>query len=227
MQIIKRNIRHLLLFLFHLLKHRHRVKFCYTTDMSHLCEFEGMNALGKKSSFCGRMGYGSYMGANCHLSAYIGRFTSIGGNVSQIIETHAYKFPSATTSQLFYSIKSPVGFSFSNQNLIEEYRYYDKDKQIAVKIGNDCWIGNDIRIIGGVEIGDGAVVLTRAIVTKDVPPYAIVGGIPAKVIGYRYDEETILFLQKIRWWNNSIEWFKENWSLLNDINKLKEYYRKQ
>ena len=61
-------------------------------------------------------------------------------------------------------------------------------------------------------------------VTKDIPPYAIVGGVPAKVIGYRYDGETILFLQKTKWWNNDINWFTENGELLCDIDKLKEFY---
>ena len=50
------------------------------------------------------------------------------------------------------------------------------------KIGNDCWFGSDVTLIGGVEVHDGAVVLAHAVVTKDVPPYAIVGGVPAKVI---------------------------------------------
>lgn len=85
----------------------------------------------------------------------------------------------------------------------------------------------DVFICGGVEISDGAIVLAGAVVTKDVPPYAIVGGVPAKVIRFRYDEETIQFLLHIKWWNNDIEWFKKNWRLLNDINKLKEYYAKK
>ena len=92
------------------------------------------------------------------------------------------------------------------------------------KIGNDCWLGSDVTLIGGVEIHDGAVVLAHAVVTKDVPSYAIVGGVPARVIGYRYNEETIQFLQKIQWWNNSLEWFDENWHLLNDIEGLKKVY---
>ena len=79
-------------------------------------------------------------------------------------------------------------------------------------------------IIGGVHIADGAVVLAGAVVTKNVPPYAIVGGVPAKIIRYRYDEETISFLLQAQWWNNTEDWFKENWKLLTDIDKLKAYY---
>ena len=94
----------------------------------------------------------------------------------------------------------------------------------GVNIGNDCWIGQHVFIVGGVTIGDGAVVYAGAVVTKDVPPYAIVGGVPARIIRYRYDQETIDWLLRIKWWEHDIEWFEENWELLNDINKLKQYY---
>ena len=69
-------------------------------------------------------------------------------------------------------------------------------------------------------------VLAHAVVTKDVPPYAIVGGVPAKIIGYRYDEATIKWLLNVQWWNNPIAWFRAHWSLLCDIDKLKAYYNK-
>lgn len=68
-------------------------------------------------------------------------------------------------------------------------------------IGNDVWIGYEAVILSGVTIGDGAVIGCRAVVTKDVPPYTIVGGVPAKPIRKRFDEETIKELQKIKWWD--------------------------
>lgn len=109
--------------------------------------------------------------------------------------------------------------------MIEEFKFYDNARELVNKIGNDCWLGSNVTLIGGVEIHDGVVVLANAVVTKDVPPYAIVGGVPAKVIGYRYDDKTIQFLQKTKWWNNQPEWFEKNWRLLNDVEALKEYFK--
>lgn len=68
-------------------------------------------------------------------------------------------------------------------------------------IGNDVWIGTNVTILSGLRIGDGAVIMAGALVSKSVPPYAIVGGIPAKIIKYRFNEERILKLLKIRWWD--------------------------
>ncbi len=68
-------------------------------------------------------------------------------------------------------------------------------------IGNDVWIGYEAVILSGIHIGDGAIIGTRAVVTKDVPPYTVVGGIPAKEIRKRFDEETVKQLQQLRWWD--------------------------
>lgn len=108
--------------------------------------------------------------------------------------------------------------------MIDEFRFYDKNRKLVNKIGNDCWLGADVTLIGGVGIGDGAVVLAHAVVTKDVPPYAIVGGIPARVFKYRYDKETIDFLLKIKWWNMPLNWFPQHWQLLCNMEQFKEYF---
>jgi len=220
----KQHLKHLLLYLYHKHKNRHLVHFPYSAQMSHRCEFEGMNMVCAHTSFYGRMGMGSYIGNDCHISADIGRFSSLGNRISQIVETHPIREPFVTTSPIFTSLRCQTGYSFAKSQIAEEYRFYDPNREIAFRIGNDCWIGNDVCFIGGVHIGDGAVVLARAIVTKDIPPYAIVGGVPAKIIGYRYDDETIKLLQEIQWWNKDTKWLKDHSELLCDMNKFKDYF---
>ena len=217
----------LLLYLWQKKHNGDKVKFWYSTHISYRCEFEGMNMVAQKSSYFGSMGFGSYIGHECNVSANIGRFTSIGPRCTFINGIHAYKPPYVSTSPLFFSLshcRNSQNKTYAKRQMLEEFSYYDAEKLLVNKIGNDCWIGFGVTLIGGVELHDGAVVLAHAVVTKDVPPYAIVGGVPAKVIGYRYDEETIKFLLRIKWWNMSPEWLEENWILLNDIDKLKKYY---
>jgi virginiamycin A acetyltransferase len=77
-------------------------------------------------------------------------------------------------------------------------------------VGNDVWIGYDSMIMPGVTIGDGAIVATRSVVVSDVPPYAIVGGNPAKVIRRRFSDDTISALLDIAWWDWSAELISRN-----------------
>ena len=77
-------------------------------------------------------------------------------------------------------------------------------------IGNDVWIGYEAVILSGVTIGDGAIVGTRAVVTKDVPPYTIVGGVPAKPIRKRFSDDVISGLLKLQWWNWSENRIRKN-----------------
>lgn len=93
-------------------------------------------------------------------------------------------------------------------------------------IGNDVWLGVDSKILSGVHIGDGCVVAAGAVVTKDVAPYSIVGGVPAKVIGRRFDEQTIKRLEEIQWWNWDKGLIYDAVPLLqsDSLEKLFEYY---
>ena len=84
------------------------------------------------------------------------------------------------------------------------------DNKGDIIIGNDVWIGYDAVIMSGVKIGDGAIIGTRAVVTKDVPPYTIVGGVPAKPIRKRFDDVTIEKLETLRWWDWDYEKVKRN-----------------
>lgn len=84
------------------------------------------------------------------------------------------------------------------------------DNKGDIVVGNDVWIGYEAVILAGVTIGDGAIIGARAVVTKDVPPYTIVGGIPAKQIRKRFNEETIDTLLKLKWWDWSKERISKN-----------------
>ena len=75
------------------------------------------------------------------------------------------------------------------------------DNKGDIVIGNDVWIGYEATILSGVTIGDGAIIGAKAVVTKDVPPYSVVGGVPAKKIKQRFDAETIQKLQQLKWWD--------------------------
>lgn len=207
------------------LKWKRKCKFSLSTNISLHSTFEGMCQIHPHTTFHGHIGIGSYIGSYSSLSAEIGRFTSIAPYVRCNCGIHPYKEPFVSTSPCFFSLnpsKSQCGSTFAKKQIIQEMKYYNKEKKIAIKIGSDCWIGEGAFFIGGVEIADGAVVLAHAVVTHNVPPYAIVGGVPAKVIGYRYDEETIQFLLKVKWWNKPIQWLKENWVLFSDLNKFKQ-----
>ena len=97
------------------------------------------------------------------------------------------------------------GRIFEEWNLEKEKVTEAWDNRGDIVIGNDVWIGYEAVILSGVTIGDGAIIGTRAVVTKDVPPYTIVGGVPAKPIRKRFDEKVIKELLKIKWW----DWTKE------------------
>lgn len=177
--------------------------------------FEGADSIGDGSRFTGHMGYGSYMMTHCDLTADIGRFCSIGHEVMSTRGIHPYQAPFATTSPMFYSLRKQAMETFASEQRFEEI-------VPPTKIGNDCWIGSRVFLVGGISVGDGAVVLSGAVVTKDVPPYAVVGGVPAKVIKYRYDDDTIAWLLRTRWWDMPIEWLRSHAELLCDIEKLKK-----
>ncbi len=95
----------------------------------------------------------------------------------------------------------PFPLFFEEWNLDKKQVSSAWDNKGDIVIGNDVWIGYEAVILSGVHIGDGAIIGTRAVVTKDVPPYTIVGGIPAKEIKKRFDKETIHKLQQTQWWN--------------------------
>jgi acetyltransferase-like isoleucine patch superfamily enzyme len=93
-------------------------------------------------------------------------------------------------------------------NFVKGYKNYNKDN-IITTLGSDVWVGANAVILKGINVGDGAIIGASAVVTKDVPPYAIVVGNPAKIIKYRYNRDDIIWLLKIKWWDFSREKIKE------------------
>lgn len=202
-------------------KHRYGNKVIFQNTSCRVnpkAVFEGANMLSSNATFSGTfMGYGTYIGHDSDIGGSIGRFCCVAPNVLYNPGIHPFSFPYVAVSPMFYSMSKQCGETFATENTFKEYLK-------PLEIGNDVWIQQNVFICGGVEISDGAVVLAGAVVTKDVPPYAIVGGVPAKVVKYRYDEETVKFLLRIKWWNKDVSWLRKNWKLMNNIEKLKEYY---
>ena len=190
------------------------VRFNKTVTIVEGSSFEGSDSIGDGSVFAGKMGYGSYLCEDCYIVGEIGRFTSIAAEVRSAQGIHPMEAPFATTSPMFYSLRKQTMTTFATEQRFDELRP-------PVKIGNDCWIGARVFLTGGVTVGDGAVILAGAVVTKDVPPFAVVGGVPARILRYRYDEETIAFLLRTQWWNRSLDWLQANSHLLCDIEQLK------
>jgi len=170
-----------------------------TVNIGRDVQLLGNTVIGCDCSFSARVifsnsiiGDYSYVNYNSIIHCcHIGKFCSIGPNVVAGLGNHPVEKNVTTSPRLFLKGK-----------FLLEDRY---DQFAIVTIGNDVWIGFEAVIMAGVTIGDGAVIGARALVTKDIPPYTIVGGVPAKPIKKRFSEKTIETLLQIRWW----DWSKE------------------
>ena len=89
------------------------------------------------------------------------------------------------------------------------------------------WIGNNAIIKYGIKIGDGAIIGSGAMVTKDVEPYSIVGGVPAKIIKYRFTQEQIEFLLNFKWWDKDLDWLKKNKHLFENFGEFEKEFAKK
>lgn len=178
-------------------------------------EFEGMNILNRNVSFKGRLGYGTYIGENSSINAVIGRYCSIASNVVTVGGTHPTS-DFVSTHPAFFSTKKQAGFTYVDNDFFCENIFAD-DAGHLVEIGNDVWIGSNVLLLAGVHIGDGAVIGAGAVVVKDVEPYAVVGGVPGKVIRKRFNDEQINKLLEIKWWDMPKEWLKQNSAEMRDI----------
>ena len=183
------------------------VQFGAHTDGS---SFEGRNAIGRHASVLkSSLGYGSYVASGSFLrGAKVGRYCCIGKQVRVIDVTHPSR-QYVSVHPLFFAEKTVVGESYVGRQKFEETVNLPDDPKFSVRIGNDVWIG------------DGAIVAAGAVVTKDVEPYTIVAGVPARPVRKRFSDDEIHFLEELRWWDKGEEWIRENAEKFDDINKLR------
>ena len=142
----------------------------------------------------------------------IGKFCGFGANVKFFMGTFHHNRTDCFTTYTFFHFK---GEDWEREKWNEDDIVYKGD----TIIGNDVWIGRDVSIFPGVHIGDGAIIGACSVITKDVAPYTIVAGNPAKVIKKRLDDETIELLLKIRWWDWDIKTITKNIHILKSRNK--------
>lgn len=163
----------------------------------------------------------SYVGNDTDVEcADIGKFCSIADHCR--VGMGGHKLNTLSTSPIFTEAANGTKSKWVAQDI-----YSEEDKRAI--LGNDVWIGSHVLINGGITVGHGAVVGAGAVVVKDVPPYAIVGGVPARIIRYRFTQEVIEKLLELEWWNYDDATLKENISFfqkenisVNDICKLAE-----
>ncbi len=151
-----------------------------------------------------------------HDKLQIGKFCSIACGAKFLFNSANHTLSSLSTY--------PFPLFFEEWGLEKKGVTNAWDNKGDIIIGNDVWIGYEAVILAGVTIGDGAIIGTRAVVTKDVPPYTIVGGVPAKPIKRRFPEETISALLEIQWWNWSEERIARNIGAIQsgNIEQLKQ-----
>ncbi|WP_441764163.1 CatB-related O-acetyltransferase [Flavobacterium sp. W22_SRS_FK3] len=167
-----------------------------------------LNAIVTNSNF----GDYSYVAKNSYINnCEVGKFCCIGPNVQIGLGEHPVK-DFVSVHPVFYSDTSRLGYLFSKESHFQEYHHSE--------IGNDVWIGANVIIRGGVIIGDGAIVASGSVVTKDVAAFSIVGGVPAKEIKSRFNENEVMFLKKYKWWDKDIDFLKKNYLQFHDIKKL-------
>ena len=150
-------------------------------------------------------------------SLKIGKFCSIAGRLVLIIGDGFHNYRLLSTYPFFFKNRFKNAFEGNKPNIKDIVENH-------ITIGNDVWLGTDVTIIKNIEIGNGAVISARSVVTENVPPFGIIAGNPGKLIGYRYkDKEIIELIQKIKWWDWSEKKIIDNRNIFTlEENELKE-----
>lgn len=168
-------------------------------------------------SYIGGLDCRFLMDDNKSHNVLIGRFSSLADKITFMIGmNHAYK---AVTTYPFGAdriLKKIFGNSSVEPIDVTVPNHYQ------IIIGHDVWIGHGVMIMGGVKVGNGAVIGTNAVVAKDIPPYAIAVGNPARVVKYRFDADTVKKMLAVKWWNWSLQKIADNLQLITDVEKFLE-----
>lgn len=202
------------------LERRNRVNKLKIHYMAHInnCQFGQHNVIYNDATLNEvSMGDYSYVAANSQIArASIGKFCCIGPDVMIGLGKHPTR-DFVSIHPIFYSEKKQSGTTFADKSYYEEYA--------SVSIGNDVWVGARSIIVDGVTVGDGAVIAAGSIVVADVPPYAIVGGVPAKLIKYRFNVEEIELLKSFSWWDKGDEWLRRHYKEFHHIDRIMQCIR--
>lgn len=159
----------------------------------------------------------SYIANNSRINnAKIGKFCSIGPNLFCGYGIHPTN--GISTAPMFYANNKSNGFTLTTISKIDETK--------LITIGNDVWIGLNVTILDGVTIGNGAIIAAGSVVNKDIPDYAIFGGVPAKLIRYRFNESQIEKFKQIEWWNFEFEKLKDIENMFFDVDAFLDKYSK-
>jgi len=145
----------------------------------------------------------------------VGNFCSIGPHVQIGLAPHPSRIFVSTYPAFYSDYNEGCPLSFRKNKIFN-------DEVPETGIGNDVWIGSNVIIPGGIQIGTGVIVATGSVVVKDVPPYAVVGGNPAKIIRYRFPEEQIKALLESEWWDWPIEKIRQHADDFSDVEKFLE-----
>lgn len=157
-----------------------------------------------KNSSIGRC---TYVSSGRVSNASLGSFCSVGPR-TLVGGLGIHPTDWVSSHPLFYSVRGQVGICFCEKNHVDELP--------RTTIGSDVWIGAGAIVLDGVDIGHGAIVAAGAVVRESVPPYAIVGGVPAKVIRYRFNDQIIRRLLHVQWWTLPMDVLREHASLFRN-----------